>query len=68
MVMACISCGSEKQKEFGAEMNIHFPGREGLDKPSVWIFPKVVVCFDCGVTLFALPEAELRQIEKGVAA
>jgi hypothetical protein len=33
MVMACRSCGSEKQTEFGAEMLIHFPGRKGLDKP-----------------------------------
>jgi hypothetical protein len=68
MVMACVSCGSEKQREFGAEMNIHFPGREGLDKPAVWVFPKLTVCFDCGSTLFALPKVELRLLENGIAA
>jgi hypothetical protein len=68
MVMACVSCGSEKQTEFGAEMNIHFPGWAGLDQPTVWVFPKLVVCFDCGATLFTIPEAELLEIEKGLAA
>jgi hypothetical protein len=66
--MACTSCGSEKQKEFGAEMNIHFPGREGRDKPVVWVFPKIIVCFGCGTTAFALPEAELRKLESDVSA
>ncbi|HTR25285.1 MAG TPA: hypothetical protein VMI10_14990 [Terriglobales bacterium] len=66
--MACKSCGSEKQTEFGAEMNIHYPGLKGLDKPVVWVFPKVLVCFDCGLALFTTPEAELRALEKGVAA
>jgi hypothetical protein len=66
--MACGSCGSEKQSEFGAEMYIHFPGLKGLDKPVVWVFPKLKVCFGCGLTLFTIPEAELRQLEKGVAA
>jgi hypothetical protein len=66
--MACVSCGSEKQAEFGAEAVIHFPGRKGLDKPLVWVFPKVVVCFACGASLFAIPEVELRQLEDGVTA
>jgi hypothetical protein len=65
--MACPSCGSEKQKEFTAEMNIHFPGRAGRDKPAVWVFPKIMVCFDCGATLFALPEPELRVLESRVS-
>ena len=66
--MTCTSCGSEKQKEFGAEMNIHFPGLKGLDKPTVWLFPKVSVCFDCGLTLFTTPPADLRVLENGAAA
>jgi hypothetical protein len=66
--MACTSCGSEKQAEFGAEMNIHFPGLKGLDKPVVWVFPKLTVCFGCGLTLFTIPEAELRLLESGIAA
>jgi hypothetical protein len=68
MSMACVSCGSEKQREFGAEMIIHFPGRKGRDKPVVPVFPKLMVCFDCGSTLFAVPENELDQLKQGVAA
>jgi hypothetical protein len=66
--MACRSCGSERQTEFGAEMNIHFPGLKGLDKPAVWVFPKILVCFDCGLTLFTTPENELRLLKNGIAA
>ena len=62
--MACVSCRSENQGEFGAEMNIHFPGLEGLNKAGVLVFPKLTVCFDCGSTLFELPEDELRLLEK----
>jgi hypothetical protein len=68
MFMACVSCGSEEQTEFSAEMIIHFPGRKGLDQPVIPVFPKLAICFHCGSTLFAIPEAELRQLERGVAA
>ena len=30
--MACLSCSSENQGSYEAEINIHFPGRENLDK------------------------------------
>ena len=65
--MACTSCGSEKQTEFGAEMNIHFPGREGREKPAVWVFPKLLVCFACGTTVFRVPEVEIGLLEKGLS-
>jgi hypothetical protein len=64
MVMACASCGSEKQTQFGTEMMIHFPGLEALDKPGVLAFPKVTVCFSCGLTGFVLPERELHLLKK----
>jgi hypothetical protein len=66
--MACRSCGSETQTEFGAEINIHFPGRKGLDKPAVLVFPKLVVCLDCGFTQFTFPETELRYLAQCIAA
>ena len=57
--MACRSCQSKNQTELGAEINIHFPGREGLDKPAVLAYPVVVVCLACGFTEFNLTETEL---------
>ena len=60
--MVCRSCQAENVTEFGAEINIHFPGLEGLDKPSVLVFPKVMVCPACGFADFTLPEPELRQL------
>jgi hypothetical protein len=65
--MPCKFCGSPHQSEFGAEMGIHFPGLKNIDKPVVWVFPKVVVCLDCGTAEFAVPEAELRLLAKGEA-
>jgi hypothetical protein len=66
--MACNLCRSEYQRNFNAEIGIHFPGLEGLDKPITWVFPKLVVCLDCGSTKFEIPEAELRQLAESDAA
>jgi ssDNA-binding Zn-finger/Zn-ribbon topoisomerase 1 len=66
--MPCKSCGSVNQKKFSAEMGIHFLGLENIDKPTVWVFPEVIVCLDCGTAEFAVPETELRQLARGDAA
>lgn len=60
----CRSCESTKQNMFNGEIAIHFPGLEGLDKPIVWVFPKLLVCLNCGFTEFAIPETELRQLAR----
>ena len=49
-------------------MNIHFPGREGLDKPTVWLFQAIMVCLDCGFAEFSVPNAELRRLGEDAAA
>jgi hypothetical protein len=61
----CTSC---RQVEFLGEICLHFPGGlKSLDKPPVWVFPKVVVCLDCGLAEFAVPEAELGLIQHDLA-
>jgi hypothetical protein len=45
-----------------------FPGLKGLDKPIGWVFPKLLVCLNCGFTEFVVPEAELRQLVESDAA
>jgi hypothetical protein len=62
--MSCKSCKSENQRNLNAEIGIHLPGRKGLDKPLVLVFPKLVICLDCGFTEFAIPETELRRLAK----
>jgi len=63
-----ISCGSDNLGKFWGEIAIRFPGLKNLDKPSVWVFPELVVCLDCGTAQCAVPEAELRLLQKGKAA
>jgi hypothetical protein len=58
----------ESQKKFSAETNIHFPGFEGLTKPTVWVFPEIVVCLDCGLAEFCIPETELRSLAQSTGS
>ena len=41
-----------KKGEFPAEINIHFPGMENLKQPTVFVFPTLLICLDCGFTEF----------------
>ncbi len=65
--MACKKCSAENQSTFNGEVAIHFPGLKGLDKPIVWVFPKLAVCLDCGFTEFTVPESETRVLREGIA-
>jgi hypothetical protein len=49
---------------FPAEINVHFPGFEGLSKPTVWVFPRLRVCLDCGFTEFTIPHAQRRRFDE----
>lgn len=60
--MTCKSCTSKNREAFSAEINVHFGGWEGLKKPSVLVFPKLLVCLDCGFAEFAVPETELARL------
>jgi hypothetical protein len=64
----CRSCQSANQSTFNGEIAIHFPGLDGLEKPIVWVFPKLLVCLNCGFTEFVIPEAELRRLAEHNAA
>ena len=67
-MLKCNSCGSEKLNKFRAELALHFPGLEGLQKPIIWVFPEVWVCAICGTGQFTVPEAERRKIAEARAA
>ena len=64
--MPCKSYGSKNLHK--GEIAIHFPGSKKIDKPIDWVFPEDVVCLNCGLGEFAVPEAELRLLQKDNAA
>jgi hypothetical protein len=66
MFMACAHCDSGNQVEFPSEIAIHFSGRENLDQPHVFVFPKILVCLDCGFSGFAVAEKDLRLLREGI--
>jgi len=63
--MLCMLCASGKEAEFSAEISIHFSGPKNVDKPCVWVFPKVLVCLDCGFSRFTVPGTELALLARG---
>jgi len=63
--IGCARCSSENLGKFSSEMNIHFPGHEGLTEPTVWVFSQLTVCFDCGSAEFSIPEPELEKLADG---
>jgi hypothetical protein len=63
----CKRCSSEHQDRFNGEIALHFPGVTGLNKPIVWVFPKLLVCLSCGFTEFTVPETELRVLADGIS-
>lgn len=59
---SCPSCQSANLREFTTEINIHFPGIKGIDIPTVWVFPALLVCMDCGAAHFTIPETERKEV------
>ena len=60
--MSCKRCASDRLEDFNAEVAIHFPGLAGLDKPIVCVFPKLMVCLECGVVEFVLSDQQKEQL------
>jgi hypothetical protein len=60
--MSCNRCASGKLKDFTAEIAIHRPGWEGLNKPLLRVFPTLTVCLDCGFTEFVIPKDQREEL------
>lgn len=60
--MSCNSCHPAKRR-FTAEVCIHLPGLENLDKPTVLVFPYLNVCLDCGFAEFTIEGEELQKLQ-----
>jgi hypothetical protein len=60
--MPCSFCQSSHQAEFPAEVNIHLHGLRNLKYSGVLMFPKILICLDCGASRFTIPENELARL------
>jgi hypothetical protein len=65
MEFACVECGSSNIKRFNAEANIHFAVERELTQASVFAFPRLLICLECGLMQGTLSESELRSLRKG---
>src|SRR5439155_25368175 len=45
-----------------AEIALHFPGPGNLDKPHLLVFPRILVCLNCGSAGFTVPESQLHTL------
>ena len=66
--MSCKACTSGRQRSFPSEINIHFPGICNATKPTVWAFPSLLVCLNCGFTEFSLSKTEVKELGLGNSA
>ena len=62
----CKSCRVAKLCTFSSEIAIHFAGVEGLTKPTVFAFPEMTICLNCGLADFVIPERELGILRTGM--
>lgn len=64
--MSCALCMSGHQGDFAAEVHVHLPRLADADKPGVFVFPKVLVCLNCGFSAFTTPASELAELARAV--
>jgi hypothetical protein len=63
--MPCQTCDSVNQREFTADINIHFPGMKRIDVPTVLVHQQICVYLDCGSADFTVPSAEANALAHG---
>ena len=63
----CKQCGSSYGTDFATETCIHIPGPENLTVPTVFIFPRLEICLNCGaVSDFRIPTESLTELKRHV--
>ena len=60
--MSCTQCGSLHETELSTEINLHVRGPANPDDAGIFVFPKLSVCLDCGLSQFIIEKRELAQI------
>ena len=62
------SCSVDNRRTSNGEVALHVPGLQGLDKPTLLVFPKVQVCLNCGVAAFVVEDADLRHLRENYSS
>ena len=62
--MSCRLCRSNNQESFDGEVVLYLPKLVDVDKPPFPVFPKVLVCLDCGFIEGKLSDGDLGQLKK----
>lgn len=65
MEFSCEACGSRNVRRFKAEANIHFAVQTDSAQESVFAFPTLLICLDCGLVKGNLSDGELRILREG---
>jgi hypothetical protein len=65
--MGCALCESGNITEFSTEINIHLDDFKNLEHHSLFAFPKLLICLDCGFSSLTLLETDLRIVREGAA-
>jgi hypothetical protein len=65
--LPCQVCASSNLIELVAETCVHFPGLKGLKVEPIFIYPKIVVCTECGFAQSYLSDRELEKVKEGAA-
>lgn len=63
--MTCPHCGLGTRERFNAEVAIRFRGIEGLNKPTVLVFPELSLCLNCGTAEFVVTKEERDVLSRG---
>jgi hypothetical protein len=67
-IFHCDSCASSNLIELSGEVCLHFPGITGLKKKPFFVFPRFLVCLDCGFLRSQLSAEDLAQVRKVIAS
>ena len=66
--MLCKACGSIIERKFKGEIGVRSSELNDLARPSVWLFPELFVCLDCGATELTAHKTELHQLTESDVA
>jgi hypothetical protein len=63
--MSCLACASNNHVELSAAIVLNLATFQNADRACAELFPKLLVCLDCGFTRFNVSQHELASLAAG---